>query len=249
MCFFKPELLVKFEYNNMSNNVIIDKKYWEMSCNKKDIGIILAGGYSTRFKSTTPKQLYELNGKPILIHSVEAIKNYVYKLIIVTNSSSYDTIRNILSSYKNVSIVINDIDCRLESIYTGLNAAKKYKGTRNVIIHDSARPYLSESYIKTLIELSTQYKYVQYAMKLVNGLHKLDAANYEIVDREHYRELFTPLLIDYELCKFIYENYMSKDKRIVWEFINILDLLRIDYKLIEGDQKYLRKITVINDLT
>ena len=51
-----------------------------------NISIILAAGLSKRFNDITPKQLYPINGKPLVQYSIDAIEPVVDDLIIVTNS-------------------------------------------------------------------------------------------------------------------------------------------------------------------
>ena len=43
---------------------------------------------------------------------------------------------------------------------------------------------------------------------------------------------------------------MKKEMRISWEFIPVLDLMKMKYELVCGDDeyKYLRKITKLTDL-
>ena len=50
----------------------------------KEYALIVAGGKGTRIKSALPKQFLELNGKPILIHTLEAFYRYSEKIIIVS---------------------------------------------------------------------------------------------------------------------------------------------------------------------
>jgi 2-C-methyl-D-erythritol 4-phosphate cytidylyltransferase len=42
----------------------------------KEFALIVAGGKGTRIKSELPKQFIELNGKPILLHTIEAFIRY-----------------------------------------------------------------------------------------------------------------------------------------------------------------------------
>jgi len=243
----KPDLIIKFEKNNkMLNNFSIEKIN-EIINNRytKNIAIILAGGMSTRFNQDKPKQLYLIDNKPIILYSIEAFINCVDNIVIISNSTYFKDIKKIVKKYNKVKILINDINCRLESIYTGLKYLKNKK-IKNIIIHDACRPYIEEIHIKKLIEECKIYS--QYYIKLNGGLYKKDLINYEIVNRDDYIEIATPLCINYELALFIYENYMGKNHRIVWEFINILDILNIKYNMIEGHNKFLRKITTYDDL-
>ena len=73
-----------------------------------NVGIILAAGRSSRFDSPIPKQLYELNGKPIIQHSIDLLSKHLDRVIIVTNSLCKDKI--------NGEVLVNDVDSRLQSI-------------------------------------------------------------------------------------------------------------------------------------
>jgi 2-C-methyl-D-erythritol 4-phosphate cytidylyltransferase len=255
--YVKPDLIIKFEKNNkmlnnfsikkinkIINNAYINNAYIN-NAYINNVVILLAGGMSTRFNQDKPKQLYLIDNKPIILYSIEAFINCVDKIVIISNSTYFKDIKKIVKKYDKVKILINDINCRLESIYTGLKYLKN-KNIKNIIIHDACRPYIKEIHIKKLIEECKIYS--QYYIKLNGGLYKKDLINYEIVNRDDYIEIATPLCINYELALFIYENYIDKKYRIVWEFINILDILNIKYNMIEGHNNFLRKITTYDDL-
>jgi len=48
-----------------------------------NVGIILAAGMSTRFNSQVPKQLFEINDKPIIQYSIDVLEKCVDDIIIV----------------------------------------------------------------------------------------------------------------------------------------------------------------------
>ena len=123
--------------------------------NKFNIGILLAAGFSSRFNNSNPKQLYIINNKHVICYSIDVMLKTLDKLIIVTNSKCYKKIKHIIKNKnKNKSIIVlkNDINCRLESIGIGLNYINKnYNHCSNVLIHDSARPYITEQMIDGLL--------------------------------------------------------------------------------------------------
>jgi 2-C-methyl-D-erythritol 4-phosphate cytidylyltransferase len=84
-------------------------------------------------------------------------------------------------------------------------------------------------------------------LKLNNGLIKIHNT-FEAVDRNDYVELCTPICINFNLCMFIYKNYIEKNNRITHEFIPILDIMKINYEFIYGNINYLKKITTFEDL-
>lgn len=67
-------------------------------------GIILAGGYSSRANSN--KMAFLIDGKPLVLHTIEAMKPFVNKIIVVTGH--YDEeIRSIVKEDKKIKIVCN----------------------------------------------------------------------------------------------------------------------------------------------
>jgi 2-C-methyl-D-erythritol 4-phosphate cytidylyltransferase len=283
--FFKSDIRLKFEINNLKYNIKIHKfmltidhkipnKLYNLNINT--ICILLSAGTSSRFQDTNIhnitsqyqyKQIHLIENKPLILYSIETIIDIVDKLIIITNIECYDKIKNIINENynyqkdkkKKIILLINNINCRLESINTGLHYINKYYSKNNknlnnidnIIIHDVARPYITQDYIQKLISSendndNTTHLYSQYYLKLTNGLMNLD--NNTIVDRNKYIELCTPLCINYNLFNFIFTNYIQKDNSITCEFIPILQLLNININLIEGHYKYLRKITTRDDI-
>ena len=238
-----------------------------------NIGILLAGGISSRFnlvssENKISKQLYILDDKPLINYSIDAFLeledvniNLNYLLIIV-NSEIKEEIEKIIEKETKIMIIvlINDFNDRLESINTGLQYINDYiydfnPFKINIIIHDSARPFITQKHLKTLIDFNQtkinnkNIVYSQYCMKLTNGLMNLE--NNEVLDRNKYLELCSPICIDFKICYDIFENCMKKDEnnqREFYEFIPVLNILNLEYKLVEGHLKDLRKITTREDI-
>ena len=74
-----------------------------------NIGIILAAGNSKRFNSETPKQLYLIDGKPVINHSIDILEKFLDDIIIVTNTNCSDKIKTNVSLYyifKNLLVTL-----------------------------------------------------------------------------------------------------------------------------------------------
>jgi len=199
-----------------------------------NVGIILAAGMSTRFNSQVPKQLFEINGKPIIQHSIDVLEKCVDDIIIVTNSNcKIDT---------NHTILINDVNDRLTSIKTAIDYINV--PYRKIIIHDAARPFITEEHIKSLIDSKSQHS--QYYMKLTNGLAKKTDFGWEIPNREEFIELCSPQCTEYDLFKFIFKKYIETG--IQCEVLPCLSYLELKPELIEEHYKYLRKINTLDDI-
>jgi 2-C-methyl-D-erythritol 4-phosphate cytidylyltransferase len=242
ICHFKSALKVSIETNNM----LYKNVYNPTNKNNVNVGLLLAGGNGLRFGAKKAKQLYKINNKTLLEYCIEAMSK-LHFILIVTNSTCYNEIEIITKKYNNVTLLVNDINCRMESIHAGLKFLANYT-INNIVIHDVARAFITATHIDELLKDSETHMMSQYYLKLVNGLHKIDKITNEIVDRDHYIELVTPQRLDFNICKFIFDTYMSSEHRVVWEFINVFDVLQIKYKLIEGTHRYLRKITYADDV-
>ena len=204
-----------------------------------NIGIILAAGNSTRFDNETPKQLYSINNKPIINHSIDILSQSLDEVIIVTNTYCSDKIKT------NHTILVNDIDNRIDSIKAALDyiGDKKYN---NILIHDSARPFITTDMISELLELSKIYQHSQYYLELVNGLVRKNEIGWEVSPREDFIELCSPQITNFELFKNIFTEYI--ETKIDCEILPIMCKLKYDYNLIKGSNKYLRKITTTHDI-
>ncbi len=81
--------------------------------------IVLAGGYSSR--TSTNKMHLIVEGKPLLVHTVESIKPFVNKVIIVTGHYDQD-IRSFIKEDDKIKIIYNqDYDRGMfSSVLTGV---------------------------------------------------------------------------------------------------------------------------------
>ncbi len=223
-----------------------------------NIALLLAAGTSSRFSQSmqVSKVLYLLDNKPVITYSIDAIKDHVEEIIIVTNSKLQQEITNIVNNnYKsnNIKIVINNINDRLISIKTGLNFINNNFDTNiinNIIVHDSARPFIKSEHIDMLLESNKTYDFSQYCMKLTNGLCvQIDNSNnYQAIDRNKYLELCTPVCSKYNLYYDVFMIDIMQSNGEIYEHINILNNRKIQYNLIEGFYKDLKKITTQHDV-
>lgn len=199
-----------------------------------NVGVILAAGMSTRFNSQLPKQLFEINGKPIMQYSIDVLEKCVDDIIIVTNSNC--------KIETNHTVLINDVNDRLQSIKVALDHINT--PYHKVIIHDAARPFITVDMVNGLI--NSKYQHSQYYMKLVNGLAKKNEFGWEIPNREEFIELCSPQCADFDLFKFIFKKYIETG--IQCEILPCLSYLELEPELIEGHYKYLRKINTLDDI-
>lgn len=209
-------------------------------------GIILAAGNSSRFKNRISKVLYKVNNKPIIKYSTDLLSQYLDQIIVVVNSKDYKAVKKLLS--KKIAIVVNDVDNRLDSIKTGLDYLKNTDTTSNILIHDAARPYIIPEMIESLLDNCQKYQYVQYYLNLIDGLVIKTTTGYDVVERSKYLQLCTPQIVDYHLFNFLFRKYIYPKNRLSCEALPLLDKFNVQFNLIEGNHRYLRKITTLEDI-
>lgn len=208
--------------------------------------ILLAAGNSTRFNSDIPKQIYPISDKNlnVLEWQIEKFKSFLGKdldkIYIVINEKCKKFLKDKYLG-ENIILCENNINCRLSSIHAGLSKIQK---SDKILIHDAARPFFKKEDILFLSFFSKESDYVQYFFPLKNGLLHKTLNGYEVVNREDYIELTTPLISNFELYKDIFYEYLYTCKR--YEIIPYLN--ENQFKLIEGNSHSLRKITNLNDI-
>lgn len=110
-----------------------------------------------------PKQFLELNGKPIIIYTLELFDNHpqIDAIVVACIEPWIPFLQKMIRKFeinKVVSIVPGG-ESGQDSIYNGLCAARKYAGDRkaNVLIHDGVRPLITEDTITDNIKAVEEY--------------------------------------------------------------------------------------------
>lgn len=127
-----------------------------------NIAIIFAGGSGKRMNTVAkPKQFLELNGKPIIIYTIELFDNLpdIDGIVVVCIESWIPYMRKLISKFgiTKVKEVVPGGVTGQDSIYNGLAfAAKHYPDDSVVLIHDGVRPLINEQIIAKCIKTTRQ---------------------------------------------------------------------------------------------
>lgn len=126
--------------------------------------MLFAGGTGTRMKSENiPKQFIEVDGKPIIIRTLEnfAFHPLVDDIVIACIANGIDHLKKLIEQYR-IPKVINIVEggsSGFESIHNGLvEVAKNADESDVVLICDGVRPVMSEQLISECIELAKEYE-------------------------------------------------------------------------------------------
>ena len=124
-----------------------------------NIAVILSGGSGSRMKAGTfPKQYLKVGGKPIICYCLETFQKHsrIDAIIIVAEEQYHEMLDDWMKKEK-ISKFMEYAPAgrtRQHSIYSGITVARaEAEGVQDiVIIHDAARPCVSEKIITDCIE-------------------------------------------------------------------------------------------------
>ena len=215
----------------------------------KNYGIILASGTGSRYGADIPKQFIKIAGKTILEHTIEIFEksSNIDETIIVITPEYRLKAEDILlkNNYKKVSKILNGGETRKESSYIGISSIEDEQA--NVIIHDCARPFLTQRIIDDCVKALEKYDAIDVAIPSADTIIKIkDNIIENIPDRSMLRRGQTPQCFKLSLIKKAHE--LSKNDK---NFTDDCGLI-VKYNLgkvfvVEGDTENI-KVTYPSDI-
>lgn len=212
--------------------------------------VIVAAGTGSRMNMGINKQFIKLEGKEIIYYTIEKFyrNENIEDIVVVVKEEEAEFFRKkILDKYnfKNIKIAYGGKE-RQDSVYNGLKSLDK--NCNIVLIHDGARPFVSDKIINKSIEEAKENKAVVVGVPVKDTIKVIDNDN-NIVDTPNRSLLWavqTPQTFDYNLLIKSYEdafkeNFYGTDDAMLVE--------RIGYKvkMVEGSYNNI-KITTQEDL-
>ncbi len=174
-----------------------------------NVAIILSAGLGLRFKQNAknlPKQLAIIAGKTLLEHTLEKFERNrnIDEIIIVVDPKTKKIQEKIIreNNFKKVKKIVLGGLTRQQSSKNGIFACD-VKNTGKILIHDTARPFVSDKIINKVIDALNIYKAVTVAITLTDTLIKVDKNNFitDIPKRSQYMREQTPQGFDYKTIK------------------------------------------------
>lgn len=218
----------------------------------KTTAIVLAAGSGKRMNTKVHKQYLLIKGKPVLYYSLKAFEDsQVDDIILVVGSGEIDSCKKeIVEQYgfKKVRAIVEGGKERYHSVYEGLKAAGD---TDYVLIHDGARPFVSQIIIERTIETVYQYKACVVGMPVKDTIKIVDEDTFakDTPNRSRVWMVQTPQAFSYPLIYDAYTRMLKQEGSAVTDDAMVVEQMT-DYKvkLIEGSYRNI-KITTPEDLT
>ena len=171
-----------------------------------NIGVILAGGLSSRFGTDVHQQYLKLNGKEMVYYTLSRMRDCTLldEVVLVADKKEYDS--HYIEEKYNVKTICGG-DTRNESIYNALEFIKENYECEKVLFHDVTRPLIKTDYYTTCLEnLTEEYDSVVSFQEITDSLYCEDGG---FVDRDKYKLIQTPELFWFDKIYDIFDKSKS----------------------------------------
>lgn len=211
--------------------------------------IIVAGGHGTRMGSDIPKQFLKIDGKPILMRTLERFHEYdpEMHLIVVLPKEQQEYWHKLCEEY-HFTIpheIADGGETRFESSKNGL-ALIPDDAEGLVGFHDGVRPFVSHDTIRRCIEMAEEEYTAIPVVPVTSTLRHIDPRGGGFnVDRSLYREVQTPQVFDITLAR---QAFNQPDRSQFTDDSSVIESLGCKVSIVEGNRENI-KITTPFDLT
>ena len=228
------------------------KTFGEVFMERKNTAIVLAAGQGKRMNSKVQKQFLELGGKPLLYYSLKCFQDsgMIRDIILVTGAESVPFCKEeIVEKYglTKVTKVIPGGKERYDSVYEGLLSCEN---SDFVLIHDGARPFITEEIIRRGIQGVEKTGACVIGMPSKDTVKIADTQGYvaETPERSSVWTIQTPQIFEYNLIREAHEKIRCRDMSAITDDAMVVEQeTGVKIVLVEGSYKNL-KITTPEDL-
>ncbi|MEL7540964.1 MAG: bifunctional 2-C-methyl-D-erythritol 4-phosphate cytidylyltransferase/2-C-methyl-D-erythritol 2,4-cyclodiphosphate synthase, partial [Pseudomonadota bacterium] len=202
--------------------------------------IIVAAGRGERAGDGVPKQRRRLANRLVFQWSVDAFAQHpdIHQTILVVPAGEQE---NYASLCPAETIVVDGGDSRTASVHAGLAACQLHT-PELVLIHDAARPGLSDPVISNLITALNHADAAAPALKIVDALKRSTDAAVQDVDRDGLYRVQTPQAFKFDQIR----AALNTESDFV-DDLAAIESLGGKVTLIAGDER-LAKITYPEDI-
>lgn len=213
--------------------------------------VVVSAGSGTRFQKSGglgPKQFIEWDGKPLFVHTLEALSALqLSELVLVIRSEDEEIIHRYSRRFqlKPIPKIVFGGARRQDSVRLGLEALSDCD---RVFIHDAARPFLSRDFLVSLVEASKDHSALIPALHIVETLKEVDGSGAVVKthDRNRFVRVQTPQVFDFKLIRKAHESLKNSENEFT-DDAAMLEFLGHSVQVVSGNSKNI-KVTVLEDL-
>ena len=208
--------------------------------------IIVAGGKGLRMGGNIPKQFIVVDGKPILMHTIERFHNFdsTMQLVVVLPKDQHDYWNGLCQQYGfDIPITIADGGKeRFHSVKNGL--ACVHPRCSLIGVHDGVRPYVAVDVIRRCYEAAAANGAAIPVVDVFETLRHITPDGSHTVPRQDYKLVQTPQVFQADLLRRAYEQPFTPS---FTDDASVVAALGHNITLVEGNRENI-KITTKEDL-
>ncbi len=206
--------------------------------------LVVAGGSGTRMQTAVPKQFLELKGKPLLMHTLQAVARAApaAEIVLVLSQDGFRIWEELCLRY-HFAIrhrTVNGGASRFESVRNGLSAGLQGAGTA---IHDGVRPFLSPGLLERLYHGMKQFGNAIPVMPFSDSVREIHGNENRAADRSSFVRVQTPQLFN---TAQITKAYLQCNNPDFTDDAGVFEAAGYSVHLVEGDRNNI-KITTPED--
>ncbi|WP_321425653.1 2-C-methyl-D-erythritol 4-phosphate cytidylyltransferase [uncultured Bacteroides sp.] len=211
---------------------------------KKQI-IIVAGGKGLRMGGEIPKQFLPVNGKPVLMLTLETFYRFdpQIKIILVLprEQQTYWNELCVKYHFEIPYLLADGGETRFHSVKNGLSMADD---DGLIGIHDGVRPFVSQEVIAHCFDAASTKEAAIPVIDVVETVRKIDGEESVTVDRNSYKLVQTPQVFTSSLLKRAYNQEYSP---LFTDDASVVEAMGIKVVLVPGNRENI-KITTPFDM-
>lgn len=216
---------------------------------KKNVAIIAAGGRAKRLGKKAGKQYLVISGRPQLFYTLLAFQKNpnIDEIIVATIPKKFKVLKSLIKKH-HLSKIKKIVSSGRERFFTVKNAlAVLPKNTGVVLVHDGARPAVSQKIINDVIRAAAKFGAAVPGIAPADTI-KTMAPNGKVkktLNRENLRLVQTPQGFKAEIIKKAYQKL--KPGALLTDDAALVEKLGYSVKMVLGDLKNI-KLTYPQDL-
>lgn len=207
--------------------------------------IIVAGGKGLRMGGEVPKQFLPVNGKPVLMLTIETFHRFdpEMKIILVLPKEQQAYWDQLCAEYQfRIPYLLTDGgDTRFQSVKNGLALADD---DGLIGVHDGVRPFVSQEVISRCFDTANINKAAIPVIDVVETIRKINGEQSETVDRNNYKLVQTPQVFTTSLLKKAYGQEYTPS---FTDDASVVEAMGVKVTLVEGNRENI-KITTPFDM-
>jgi 2-C-methyl-D-erythritol 4-phosphate cytidylyltransferase len=218
----------------------------------KTVAIIPAAGAGVRMQTKRRKQFLDLDGRPVLVRTLERFQAcpVIDSIILVTPEQDVGYARKeIADAYglTKVEKVVAGGERRQDSVRLGLEAWDGHDGL--ALIHDGVRPLVPADLIVRVIDAAKENRAVIAALPAKETVKEVDenALVVKTYDRQKVWLVQTPQVFRYKDILMGHQRAMKESWEEITDDALLMEKIGIPVKVIEGSEENI-KVTTARDL-